>query len=305
MRYWIAGLLSIAIAASADTLYDELKKSPPEPWLLPIVAQTCDPTFSEGLRQYQLNAIVQTPFGPITDDEAKDYSSAVIHVNRQLPYRYRELIEDSAYLQLVMLSSIGALALMPPNITNWNMEDLREKTLFVRWNDNVFNGPVWDNDDWAINYIGHPVSGAYYYTLARNDGMSAWEAAAFSAVMSTFFWEYGYEAFAEVPSIQDLIVTPLVGSILGEGMMVLQGQLDRKGGMLLGSRSMGSVGYFFLDPLGHIASGIKNLLDVWNIRPHVTMTVHAYPGPSFYAGSLPGDRFCCDERAYGVFITLR
>ncbi|WP_422121346.1 DUF3943 domain-containing protein [Photobacterium damselae] len=26
--------------------------------------------------------------------------------------------------------------------------------------------------------------------------------------MSTVYWEYGVEAFAEVPSIQDLVVTP-------------------------------------------------------------------------------------------------
>ncbi|MFZ2890098.1 DUF3943 domain-containing protein, partial [Sulfuricurvum sp.] len=53
--------------------------------------------------------------------------------------------------------------------------------------------------------------------MARNDGLSIGESAAFSTLMSTFFWEYGYEAFAEVPSIQDLIFTPLVGSLFGEG----------------------------------------------------------------------------------------
>ena len=34
--------------------------------------------------------------------------------------------------------------------------------------------------------------------------------------ISTFFWEYGFEAFNEIPSAQDIVVTSVVGSIMGE-----------------------------------------------------------------------------------------
>jgi hypothetical protein len=37
----------------------------------------------------------------------------------------------------------------------------------------------------------------------------------FSTSMS-MMWEYGFEAVAERPSIQDLFITPILGSLLGE-----------------------------------------------------------------------------------------
>ncbi|WP_203249645.1 MULTISPECIES: DUF3943 domain-containing protein [Cysteiniphilum] len=66
-------------------------------------------------------------------------------------------------------------------------------------------------------YIGHPYAGAIYYMAARDSGFGEFESFLYSAFISTFFWEYGVEAFAEVPSIQDLIVTPVDGWLLGVG----------------------------------------------------------------------------------------
>ncbi|WP_299805720.1 DUF3943 domain-containing protein, partial [Sulfuricurvum sp. RIFOXYD2_FULL_44_160] len=122
----------------------------------------------------------------ISSNAPKDYTPTFINVNEELPTRYKSVVEDSLYLQLIMLSSIGALAMMPEDITNWNAAKLEEKSLSQRWKDHVTTRPVWDNDSWAINYIGHPVSGAWYYTMGRNDGLSIGESAALSALMSTF-----------------------------------------------------------------------------------------------------------------------
>ena len=82
----------------------------------------------------------------------------------------------------------------------------------------------------AINYLGHPISGAVYYVMARNDGLNPFESFIFSTLMSSFFWEYGYEAFAEIPSMQDLVSTPIVGAFMGEYMHYLEGVLDENGG---------------------------------------------------------------------------
>lgn len=243
----------------------------------------------------------------ISSGAAKDYSPTFINVNEELPPRYRAVVEDSLYLQLIMLSSIGALAMMPEDITNWNAAKLEEKSLSQRWKDHVTTRPVWDHDSWAINYIGHPVSGAWYYTMGRNDGLSIGESAALSALMSTFVWEYGYEAFAEVPSIQDLIFTPLLGSFLGEGMYILEGKLDRQGGELFGSRALGNVSYFFLDPLGRIADGMKNALLFFRIDLDVTMSIQTYPQfrpiPHRLSGE-PTDSILYNDREIGFIITF-
>ena len=107
----------------------------------------------------------------------------------------------------------GVLALMPESITNWEKDDVQ---LMNKWWDNVQSGPVWDRDDHVINYIGHPYFGGVYYQAARKSGYRQWDAFMYSTLMSTFYWEYGIEAFAEVPSIQDLVVTPTLGWVYGE-----------------------------------------------------------------------------------------
>ncbi len=305
MGYWAVLLLSIAITASADnSLYNELKKSPS----LKQAPSLFDDGLRDSLWQYQITESLEEQFHPINADEGKDYLPKYINVNEELPSRYKKLIEDSLYLQLLMLSSVGFLTLLPESITSWDMEELQKQTLAQRWFENVSSTPVWDNDDWIINYIGHPVSGAWYYTMARNDGMSIGESAAFSALMSTFFWEYGYESFAETPSIQDLIVTPLFGSILGEGMIVLQEKLDQKGGVIFGSRSLGNISYFLLDPLGNIAHGMRDVLKTFHIDLDVTMTIQTYPRArivrQFPVLDPKEDSIRAREREIGFIITF-
>ncbi len=191
-----------------------------------------------------------------------DYVARKINVNEQMSAETRALVEDAAYTQVVLISAIGILVVLPESVSNWDLEELQKKSLGERWQEHVTTKPVWDVDDWAINYIGHPISGAVYYTMARNDGMNIFESALFSTVMSTFFWEYGYEAFAEIPSIQDLIVTPLLGSFLGEGLHTLEGMLDKNQGVIWGSKGLGSFSYFLLDPMGNVASSLSNTFDL-------------------------------------------
>ncbi|GAL18175.1 ubiquitin-protein ligase [Vibrio maritimus] len=111
----------------------------------------------------------------------------------------------------------GVLALMPESITNWEKDDIK---LMNKWWDNVRSGPVWDRDDHVINYIGHPYFGGVYYQAARKSGYRQWDAFMYSTLMSTFYWEYGIEAFAEVPSIQDLVVTPTLGWYMVNGHLI-------------------------------------------------------------------------------------
>lgn len=73
-----------------------------------------------------------------------------------------------------------------------------------------------DGDPWTINVIGHGLFGSEIYLRFRQCGQSPVGALAATTVASTL-WEYGIEAFHKRPSTFDLIWTPTVGALLGEG----------------------------------------------------------------------------------------
>ena len=106
------------------------------------------------------------------------------------------------------LGVAGVLALMPTSVSGW---DIGSSEPLKKWVDNVSSGPIWDRDTHDLNYITHPYFGGVYYQSARKSGYRQWDSFFYSFMMSTFYWEYGLEAFAEVPSIQDLVVTPVLG----------------------------------------------------------------------------------------------
>ncbi|MFM2666509.1 DUF3943 domain-containing protein [Vibrio mediterranei] len=150
----------------------------------------------------------------------------------------------------------GVLALMPESITNWEKDDIQ---LMNKWWDNVRSGPVWDRDDHIINYIGHPYFGGVYYQAARKSGYRQWDAFMYSTLMSTFYWEYGIEAFAEIPSIQDLVVTPTLGWVYGEWAFNKEKEIRLRGGTVWGSDALGSTALFFLDPVDSLGRGVNNI----------------------------------------------
>ncbi len=209
-------------------------------------------------KEYKTYSLTRN-YHPLCTLNNVDYKKENVFLNAKLDQRERKLFEDTAYLQVFMVGTIGVLYMMPKSVTNWEDEDI---SLQEKWKQHIKNGPVWDEDDFAINYIGHPVSGAWYYMIAREDGFNPLESFAYSFVLSTFFWEYGYEAVAEIPSIQDLIFTPTLGAVMGEGFWYLQCSLDKNGGVILGSKILGNVAYFFLNPIKRITSSLDSYFDV-------------------------------------------
>lgn len=156
------------------------------------------------------------------------------------------------YFSILGVGFLSGLMTMPESITRWNKQSIMNGDFAEKWARNVNAGPTWDHDDWEINLIGHPVAGASYYMLARTSGFDPLEAFGFSALMSTLFWEYGLEAFAEIPSEQDLVLTPVVGSLLGEALFFAHTTIHRNHRELLGSRLLGETSLFLLDPAGSI-----------------------------------------------------
>lgn len=128
------------------------------------------------------------------------------------------------------------------------------------WVDHVSRPPVIDKDDFRTNFIEHPISGAVYYSIARHSGFSALESFGFSVFSSTFLWEYGLEAIFERPSINDLIVTPLLGSLIGELFYQTFQAIERNDGRVLGSRTVGTAIQVITNPGYYFSEGLNELL---------------------------------------------
>lgn len=161
-----------------------------------------------------------------------------------------KLMKTDNYVMLgASVVVLGILYLLPESFTNWDKDDAKFDTLFTKWWDNVREGPVIDEDDFFLNYIAHPYCGAVYYMAARSAGANVFYSFLYSVVLSTFFWEYGIEAFAEVPSTQDLIVTPVVGSLFGEGFYLAKRHILKNEGRLFNSTILGTTAMFLMDPI--------------------------------------------------------
>ena len=206
----------------------------------------------------------------------------------------RRLRSQTTLLLGAGVAAAGVLYCMPESVTNWDRDDGVED-LPNRWWKNVSRRPVWDKDDWAINYVGHTYCGGVYYMMARKSGYNQWDSFVYTTLMSTFFWEYGIEAFAERPSIQDLFVTPLGGWIYGEWAYRCEQRIEENDSRVLGSKTIGGISLFLLDPIDHLGQGVNRLLGrEWiltgrvTLRPQTyadqldnTVAMHGTPAPGF------------------------
>ena len=195
------------------------------------------------------------------------------------PYSFTENDVDTTLLKhnttLLVGGSIvimGLLYLAPSSFTNW---DDKSGSPFSKWWRNVSHHPVIDKDDFFLNYVTHPYSGALYYMGARSAGANGFYSFLYSAALSTFFWEYGIEAFAERPSIQDLIVTPVCGSILGEGFYLTKRHILENNNELLGSKTLGVTTLFLIDPM----TEVSNL--IWDDEMPMNNTFQIQGMPSY------------------------
>ncbi len=155
---------------------------------------------------------------------------------------------------LYALGAMGVLFLLPEESTGWDKDG---GNTLKKWRDNVTTGPTWDRDKWGYNYAGHAWAGGVYYQVARKSGYRQWDSFIYSALMSSFLWEYGIEAFAEVPSVQDLVYTPIAGWLYGEWAYQTEFKIRRSGGRVLGSGFLGGVSLFLLDPVDAVSRGIN------------------------------------------------
>lgn len=160
---------------------------------------------------------------------------------------------NTAVLSGAFVGTLFVLEMLPEDATAWNRAALQRTPLFRRWYDHVFTrGPEWDHDKFMFNYILHPYAGAAYFMAARSCGFSFWGSMLYSFCISTVGWEFGIEAFMERPSYQDIFITPVVGSVLGELMYRGKRHIVDNGYELLGSWFLGHAACFVLDPVNEV-----------------------------------------------------
>jgi hypothetical protein len=170
---------------------------------------------------------------------------------------WRGVRRDIAYFLGYQFVAIGALYLAPESISGWSSEEKQDYS-FSKWRNNV-SKPVWDEDVWWLNYVTHPYWGGAYYIQARERGLNRAQSFWYSALISTLY-EYGAEALAEPVSIQDLVVTPVAGFLVGEYLFTpLRQRIRAKPGELDWSDK---ATLFVTDPLGVINAETDRLLGV-------------------------------------------
>jgi Domain of unknown function (DUF3943) len=151
--------------------------------------------------------------------------------------------------------SIAILYALPESVTGWTDEQ-RENYSLAQWWDHVQH-PKWDSDEFYLNYIAHPYWGAAYFVRSRERGYGDYDSFWYSAGLSASY-EFGAEALFENPSIQDLIVTPVGGWLVGRYFMSVRDDIAAKGDVSdlpLGQR----VVLTLTDPLG----AINRTVDGW------------------------------------------
>lgn len=207
------------------------------------------------------------------------------------------LRRDTYYFLGFQFASLGILYLMPESVSSWSKEDKEEYSL-AKWRYNVTH-PTWDSDEFYINYILHPYWGAAYFVRARERGYSNRGAFWYSALLSSLY-EFGIEALAEQASIQDLIVTPVFGSMLGRYFMHVREGIDNRS-RERGYRSTKDKWVLVLtDPLG----AFNGMLDGWfgldaelQIRPYMQLD-HGAPRTTF------GPVEWQDDKVYGLSFSV-
>ena len=215
---------------------------------------------------------------------------------------------DTLYFLGYQAVVVSVLYALPAEETRFD----KSSAGFSKWRENVTH-PAWDDDEPYLNYILHPYWGATYYIRGRERGLSRWQSVGYSALLSTLY-EFGAEAFFEPVSYQDLIVTPLIGSLLGEFVFSpLRDYIRSRPG---GPDNLGKVMLVITDPLGAANQLIDRLLGVEaqvNVAPIAMarmsgLRAHAWGAevdPSRPAGLLRAENLHFRSVTWGVKFEVR
>jgi hypothetical protein len=169
--------------------------------------------------------------------------------NWDSPYA-KKFLRGTLIITGTEIASGVVLALLPSQFTKWDDTALQRGSANYKraWTE----PPTWDKDSFFNDYMGHPYAGALYYNMMRSQGGTPLQSFGFTVFQSTL-WEYAIESVAEQPSIQDLVITPIAGSLVGEVFHQLSLEILKKGNLNFGQKVL----VFFLNPSWVINNGFR------------------------------------------------
>jgi hypothetical protein len=130
------------------------------------------------------------------------------------PWRYALLYDRAKYVVAVQGLMLSGLTVLPEQFTHFHRGDL-ERCVLRTFENHISHKPVIDHDPPIVNASHAFWLGVVIIICVGRFIIRGWSVFVFSSAMSTFH-EYFLEAIPEPPSIQDLIVTPIGGAIIGE-----------------------------------------------------------------------------------------
>ena len=108
-------------------------------------------------------------------ENTNDTISSVIISNIYNPQRDpKRLLYNTGMYAGVAVASFGLLWIAPVSISKWDKQEIQEEGLLKKWKENVKEGPVFDEDEFFMNYVIHPWAGGVYYMTARGSGATSW-----------------------------------------------------------------------------------------------------------------------------------
>jgi len=207
------------------------------------------------------------------------------------------LKRDTWYFLGYQWVTIGVLYMAPESVSSWTDEQKEGYDLSYWW-DNVTH-PEIDSDKFYLNYVLHPYWGAAYYVRAQERGYGPRESFWYSAMLSTIY-EFGAEALFEEPSIQDLIVTPVGGALLGGYFMKLRRNIrdreDERGYRTTGDKWV----WVLTDPLGSLNRQVDRLFG-----RNTQAEIRPYRYVARIDPALPNRTAGGDDVVYGLEFRLR
>jgi hypothetical protein len=200
---------------------------------------------------------------------------------------------DTGLFIAAQIVSVAVISAMPRDVSLWDGKEVS----FDTWWDNVRTPPVWDSDHWATNYLTHPYWGATYYIRARERGFGKLASFGYSAFLSTLY-EYGAESFFEIPSTQDLVITPILGSLIGAFVFEpVRNWIKAKDEFRWYDQAL----LIATDPLGLLSGIVERLL---GIRSEILLHPHPPPPVSRALGASRHNSRGSRGKGFAVSLTI-
>jgi hypothetical protein len=166
--------------------------------------------------------LLATVNGVLAQTEASD-TLPVVQLRHQDAPLSRKLLRSELIGLGAQGATTGLLLFLPRDFTRWSLDSAAYQFSYA-WT----KPPVFDHDSWTFNYVAHPYAGAFMYNTMRCQGAKPLPSFLF-ATSQSLIWEFLIESWFERPSIQDLIITSNLGSLLGEGIHQATIRMKRNG----------------------------------------------------------------------------